>query len=83
MMTVSLTKELSLGFSWKSEGGKSKILRSISAKKNMRNKQTHFCKTCKVPEALCKDCAQQHTSKKYADIMKYVRILENFPIFNI
>lgn len=31
---------------------------------NLKNKATHFCKTCDSPDPLCKDCAQQHTRQK-------------------
>lgn len=31
---------------------------------DIKTKATHFCKTCDVPEPLCKDCAQQHTREK-------------------
>lgn len=34
----------------------------LCLQRNLRKKQTHFCKTkSEVPKALCKDCAHQHT----------------------
>lgn len=33
-------------------------------RKNVKKRQTYLCKTCDVPEALCKDCARYHTCKK-------------------
>lgn len=31
---------------------------------NLKNKATHFCKSCDFPEPLCKYCAQQHSRQK-------------------
>lgn len=31
---------------------------------NLKTKATLFCKTCDVPEPLCKNCAVQHTRHK-------------------
>lgn len=66
-MTDRLTKDLCLFwgvfFSQNKREEKVKFCEPC-LRKNLRKKRTHFCKTCEVPEALCKDCAQQHTREK-------------------
>lgn len=66
-MTYRLTKDLYLfwGFFFSQNKKEEKVKFCYPClRKNLRKKQTHFCKTCEVPEALCKDCAQQHTREK-------------------
>lgn len=66
-MTDRLTKDLCLfwGFFFSQNKREEKVkFCEPCLRKNLRKKRTHFCKTCEVPEALCKDCAQQHTREK-------------------
>lgn len=63
IMTDSETLGLCSLFSQHKQDEKIKFC-DLCLRKNLRRKQTHFCKTCDVPEALCKDCAQQHTRNR-------------------
>lgn len=66
-MTDRLTKDLCLFWGvFSSQNKREEKVKFCEPclRKNLRKKRTHFCKTCEVPEALCKDCAQQHTREK-------------------
>lgn len=65
MMTNSITNYGSLGVFFSQNKNEENVeFCDPCLRKNLKKKQTHFCKTCEVPEALCKDCAQQHTRQK-------------------
>lgn len=52
---------------------------------DIKTKATHYCKTCDVPEALCNNCAKQHTRQKFSrnhelgdDIREFYHIQKGF-----
>lgn len=54
----------------------------LCLQRNLRKKQTHFCKTkSEVPKALCKDCAHQHTRKKVSRYHEVCKSPGGFPSF--
>lgn len=54
----------------------------LCLQRNLRKKQTHFCKTkSEVPKALCKDCAHQHTRKKASRYHEVCKSPGGFPSF--
>lgn len=45
---------------------------------NLRIQATNFCKTCEDPEALCDNCAKQHTKQKYCKNHEMCKDMEKF-----